>query len=646
MSAHPQGQALAHLKALVASIRPQQARDHATAINNLRALSFLLEQQAAYRQLLQQQLRELFEQSHQVQLYTETGILSNEPLFAGLRRRIGERLLPVKPNPELLKDVVGLLFHQQDDHVWLVSVPYAVWADLWRSLFMGVSPVQGHGRLQVLEAIQVLSCRIASIGLEPEMLQNAADMTRFESPFMRQNVETLAFIECYRLALLEQRPLDDDPKQIMVLLDQCTAQIVRIRKHARRYGVSVSLTYHLLRLEQHVERMNLLLVLVEPQPSAGQGRALLQLFLQLVAAENRKNSLRDVLRQNTELLALQVTEHASHTGEHYIAETRGEWWAMFRAAAGAGVVVGFMALLKIMIAKLHLPPLIEALAFGLNYGLGFVIVHLLHGTIATKQPAMTAATIAATLPARGRRIGEGHRALVELIVKVARTQFIAILGNVIVVMPVAFLLGGLWALQFAEPVVSMEKSASLLHDLRPIAGYGLLHAAIAGVWLFVAGLISGYYDNKSLYHRIPERIAAHLLLIRVLGERRARQLGYYIEHNLGALAGNFYFGMMLGMTGFFGFLVGLPLDIRHITFSSAYLAFVAIATRFDLDSFALWLGLGGVILIGATNLAVSFALALATALRSRQRKFAELRPIAGVLVQRFFSRPRDFFISP
>ena len=213
-------------------------------------------------------------------------------------------------------------------------------------------------------------------------------------------------------------------------------------------------------------------------------------------------------------------------------------------------------------------------------------------------------------------------------------------------MPVAFLLGGLWALQFAEPVVSMEKSASLLHDLRPIAGYGLLHAAIAGVWLFVAGLISGYYDNKSLYHRIPERIAAHLLLIRVLGERRARQLGYYIEHNLGALAGNFYFGMMLGMTGFFGFLVGLPLDIRHITFSSAYLAFVAIATRFDLDSFALWLGLGGVILIGATNLAVSFALALATALRSRQRKFAELRPIAGVLVQRFFSRPRDFFISP
>lgn len=646
MLAHPDEQALSHLQALVDAIRPRRAREHATAINNLRALSFLLERQRSYRRVLRQQLNSLFKKTHQVQLYTETGILSNEQLLPGLRRRIGERLLPIVPNPALMKDVVGLLFHRQDDHVWLSHIPYEVWSDLWRSLFMEPVQFDGGERLQLLEALQVLSCRIATIGLEPELLQNAPDMTRFESPFVRQNVETLRFIDAYRLAQAENTALKDDPRHILVLLDQCTAQISRIRKHARSHGVSVSLTYHLLRLDQHVERMQTLLVLADLTPSQQQGETLLRLFLQWVKAENRKNSLRDVFRENTELLALQVTEHASHTGEHYIADTQEEWWSMFRAAAGAGVIVGFMALLKIMIAKLHLPPLIEALAFGLNYGLGFVIVHLLHGTIATKQPAMTAATIAATLPQHGRKMGEGHRALVELIVKVARTQFIAILGNVLLVMPVAFILGWLWSVQFGEPVVNSEKTLILLNDLRPFEGYALAHAAIAGVWLFVAGLISGYYDNMSLYHHIPERIAAHPLLLRLLGERRTKQLGRYIEHNMGALAGNFYFGMMLGMTGFVGFLVGLPLDIRHITFSSAYLAFVAIATHFNLENTALMVGLGSVILIGATNLTVSFALALATALRSRQRQFSELRPIAGVLTRRFLTRPRDFFIVP
>ncbi|WP_028455911.1 site-specific recombinase [Chitinilyticum litopenaei] len=647
MVGNPADNALPNLGALVDAIRPRQADDSATAVNNLRALSFLLEQNESYRLAFRQQLEELLGKTRQVQLYTDTGILSNEPLLTGLRRRIGERLLPIKPRPELLKDVFGLVFHRKDDHVWLAEIPYGVWADLCRSLLLGATYLPDrYSQLQRLEAIQVLSCRIATIGLEPELVQNAPDMERFESPFVRQNVETLSFVENYRKALVEEKELDDDQKHIMVLLDQCTAQIARIRKHALKHGVSVSLTYHLLRLEQHIERMQTLLELVDPIPSPNWGPSQLRLFLQLVKAENRKHSLRDVLRQNTELLALQVTEHASHTGEHYITESRREWLAMFRAAAGAGIIVGFMALLKILITKAHLPPLIEAVAFGLNYGIGFIIVHLLHCTIATKQPAMTAATIAATLPPPGSKSAEGYRALVDLIVKVARTQFIAIMGNVLLAMPVALALGWLWAQQFGEPVVSLEKAGHLLHDLRPIEGFGLAHAAIAGVWLFLAGLISGYYDNKALYHRLPERIAAHPLLVRVLGEHRAWRLGRYVEHNLGALAGNFYFGMMLGLTGFVGFLLGLPLDIRHITFSSANIAFVAVAVDFNIDGFILLLGLGGVAVIGATNLIVSFTLALWTAMRSRQRLLSELRPLLGLVIKRFFTRPQDFFIAP
>lgn len=633
--------------ALIDEIRPRRIGDIDTAVNNLRALAFLLEQNVEYRRAVGSQLSELLNTTRQVHLYTDTGIFSNEPLVTALQRRIGEKILPLKPRTNILKDVFGLVFHRKDDYVWLEAIPYAVWVDLHRSLWPNSSEASSsYSRSQMLEAIHVLSCRIASIGLEPELVQNAPDMQRFESPFVRQNVETQNFVENYRKALVENEVLDDDPKQIWVLLDQCAEQVVRIRKHALRHGVSVSLTYHLLRLEQHIERMRLLIQLVDPVPSPSQGEAMLRLFLQLVKAENRKNSLHDVLRQNTELLALQVTEHASHTGEHYIADSRREWLAMFRSAAGAGLIIGCMAVLKVVIAKFHLLPLIEALAFGLNYGICFVLVHLVHCTIATKQPAMTAATIAATLPSSNSKGNEGYLALVELMVKVSRTQFVAIVGNVLLTMATALALSWLWEYGFGLHLADHKKANQMLHDLRPITGYGVPHAAIAGFWLFVAGLISGYYDNKALYRRIPERIAAHPLLRRIFGEYRTQKFGTYIEHNLGALAGNFYFGVLLGMTGFIGFLFGLPIDIRHITFSSAYFSFAIVASDFSLSWQVMLAGFVGVALIGLANLAVSFALALWTAMRSRQRSLGDLYPLPGMLLKRFWTNPRDFFIAP
>ena len=73
---------------------------------------------------------------------------------------------------------------------------------------------------------------------------------------------------------------------------------------------------------------------------------------------------------------------------------------------------------------------------------------------------------------------------------------------------------------------------------------------------------------------------------------------------------------MLGTAGTIGIIFGLPIDIRHIAFSSANLGYALATFSFDLP----WLpspGRGcGVILIGAVNLLVSFVLALWMALRT------------------------------
>ena len=120
----------------------------------------------------------------------------------------------------------------------------------------------------------------------------------------------------------------------------------------------------------------------------------------------------------------------------------------------------------------------------------------------------------------------------------------------------------------------------------------------------------------------------------------------YIEHNLGALAGNFYFGLMLGSIGTVGVLLGLPIDIRHITFSSANFSFALAAQNFQMDWHMAAISLLGIAIIGMTNLVISFALALWVALRSRKLSFRKTRPLLGQLMRRFISRPADFFIPP
>lgn len=638
------------LKALIDALRPARADDGVTVINNAHALCYLLEHHAEYRTALSQQLLQLLGNTRQVQLYTDTGILSNESFFTTIKRRIGYKVLPPPLRSDHLKDLLGQLFPKPDDYVWLNLIPTEVWLDLSTATHLNEMPntaFPAHIRVQQLEAIQVLACRLSAIGLEPEIVLNHPDVERFESPFVRLNAEILEYIERHREALITRRVPTEDHAPILVLLEQCETVTAQVWKFAAKNGSSVSLTYHLVRIKQHIDRLKVLFDLIDTRPEAQHSLTLLAFFRQLVEAENNKYSIRDVLSDTTELLALQITEHASQTGEHYISETRREWLRMFRSAAGAGVVVGFMALFKILIAQAHLPPLLEAFAFSMNYALGFMLIHVLHFTVATKQPAMIAARIAAVFPAAGISTNKTatETELLELVVKVIRTQFIAIVGNVLLAMPVALGIAALFQ-QSGHAVIDTVKADKLLHDLQPFGGNALFYAAIAGGCLFLAGLISGYYDNKALYNQIPQRIAALPLLNRLLGERRTERLSLYIQNNLGALAGNFYFGLMLGSLGTIGFLLGLPLDIRHITFSAANLAYVVSAYDFSLTwTVVAWNGLC-VLLIGLCNLYVSFALALWVAMRSRKRRLRELQPLIGKLLRYACTHPRHLFIPP
>lgn len=649
IASDPEARQIDYLIELVNAIRPDTIEHSAQADNNLLALSYLLELRPELRAALRRYLITVLATRKQAHLYAETGILDNQSLHSAALQRLGWKILPPAINDNYTKDVFGLVFHRRGDYLWMEAVSDQTWLHFLQALHFGelesLQPLE-HLRNEILESMQVLTHRLTAMGLEPELVRNHPSLEDFESPFLAQSREITEYVRQYRQHMAGEREEHEDEKQILVLLDQCRGVLDKIRRNAGKNGVSVSITHLLVRIHQTIARLETLFRLLQTDAEERQ-KVAIALLRELVSADNRKFSLRDLFSTNTELLALQITEHAGRTGEHYVTTTRRGYFDMLRSAMGAGFIVGFMAMFKMLAAKLKLAPFGEAFLFSMNYSLGFMLIHLLHFTIATKQPAMTAANIAAAIhETTQRRNNDTLENLADLTVSVFRTQLIAILGNVLIAFPIAF--GLAWAVYFqsGHHLVDAAKAGKLLHELDPIHSMAIPHAAIAGVCLFLAGLISGYYDNKAIYNRIPERLRQLRWLERLLGTERLERFTTYIDHNLGALAGNLYFGIMLGSIGTLGFILGLPIDIRHITFSSANFAYALAARDNLMDWPTVAISLLGIAAIGLTNLMVSFSLALMVALKSRRVRYRQWLPLAGLIIRRFFRHPTLFFLPP
>ncbi len=633
---------------LIDELRPRRADDIEQANNNLLALCYLLEQNPPLRTGLRTYLLRLLAARKQSHLYADTGIFSGIGFFAEASQRLAFKLLPPARNDRYMKDVFGQVFHRRDDWEWISALDDASWLRLLEALHFEeltetgilVRPLQ-----EVLEAITTLSHRLTALGLENELTRIYPAIEQFGSPFLGQSEELAAYVREYHEHLAGQRSSHCDEKQVLVLLAQCRDILLKVRRNTPQTGVSISMTQLLVRMQQIITRLETLLRLLE---TGGRERnlALVQLLKELVTADNHKFSLRELFATHTELLALLVTDNAGRTGEHYVTTSRREYVEMLRRGLGAGFIVGFMAMLKVLSGKLALAPLGAAFVYSMNYSLGFMLIHMLHFTIATKQPAMTASRIAASISEVQKGKERELDGLAELCVNVFRTQFIAIIGNVGLAIPMGFVIAWFWFFFNGEHLAGGDKAAHLLHDLNPVESLALFHAAIAGVCLFLAGLISGYYDNKAVYMKIPERLRQRPLLQRLLGEERLLRVTTYIENNLGALAGNFYFGIMLGSMGTLGFILGLPLDIRHITFSSAYLSFAVVGMDYQLSLSTLLLSIAGVAGIGMTNLIVSFSLALMVALKSRRVRYRQWLPLSLLILKRFRQNPARFFWPP
>lgn len=672
----PQANDLDLLKALYAALRPARGEGAAAAVERFNELITCLREDPVLAAAFRRHYVHFFTKRRLTAFFADSGILPATGFFSEWARILTHRVLPVVPDERDAKACIHAFLDHPDDWQWLSAIPdealFRFWQmqaptdeldeSAWKSLVRAL-----------LDAIRLLAHRVAGIGMDSELLDAATHLENFAPSFLELPAETERYYQSMLAHFADPTLAADDGKHLLVIVDQCLAALGLARKYFLQAGTSLHLTYMLTRCEQSLFRMQELVGLMQAfqksatvmdaltegdvdttgasvlpggrfQSESGQGvRAWAHFVHRAFLAENRRNNFSNYWSRLSQLLALRVAETAAQSGEHYVCTTPREYRGMWLSAMGAGLFIGAMALLKIFAGEWHAPLFVTAVMYSLIYGIGFTVIYLLGFTVATKQPAMTAQTLVSQMDGISAEKPDNLTPVVDLIAAVCRSQLAAIFGNILVAFPVAIGLGlglGHW---LGESPISANKAAHLLQDLD-ILGWAIPHAALAGVFLYLAGLISGYFDNLAAHSHLSQRVAYAPWLRRWLGEATAQRFGHYFGRHLGGIMGNFLFGCMLGCAGIFGVILGLPIDIRHIAFSSANLGYAIIGS----DTLPAWQTLAwamlGVLLIGLTNLLVSFTLALRTAFRARRLEFSGSRLLMRAVWQRFKEAPGSFFL--
>lgn len=573
--------------------------------------------------------------------FVQTGIYSRQGFFRELKRRLYNRINPPPRRDHELDDLLQSVLRKSDLD-WLNAIAPLQWLMLYRELASDDRSAQSqrHVRVELLYAAEMLALWIAAEDLDPDLIRLDPSLLEHDSPFISLQREVEDYIDAARARELNPEHPLPDTAPIDVMFEQSREQVARLKRLAGQGGASLAVAHLLERLEQSLDRLEGLLAILAGESAEKRTRAFLEQLAQIIDSSLQQRSIRTFIHSATGLLSKSISANKSHHGEHYITTTQSEYRRMFLSAAGAGIIIAVMALIKIHIGRLALPPFWAMTAISLNYGIGFVIVHLLGFTIATKQPAMTAASIAqAVEDGQNSRALEKH--IAQLLVQVNRSQSIAALGNLSIAMIVAAVISLLYGAWQHAPLLGADESAYQLKALTPIPA--LWYAAIAALWLFCAGIIAGFYDNRADYLQLRERLSAHPGLA-FLGTTRRARFADYMHKNFGALHGNFAFGVLLGITPFVGHFLALPLDIRHIAFSSANLSYAAVSNGMAFSAFAVCLGY--VLLIGLVNLWASFFLALKVALRARDTEIPSLGKLWRALWAEIKHDPRALFLPP
>ncbi|MDP2269573.1 MAG: gliding motility protein [Archangium sp.] len=568
-------------------------------------------------------------------LFTDTGVPSNFGFWGEVVERFSENLLPAYPVGREVSRLLGRLIDSPERAEWLLSMPESVRTRLSTMLGLDTETVKRALDPGLREAAVLLASRIAMQGISDDLRKRMPSVAVASSPF-------LLLPEHVKGLLKGELPL----APLLATITACRACLRDVTASLDETGISIDLVFRLELINALLTRL-LHLVTILCGLEEARELAQVQLERELIRGTVADKTLTALLQSSTRLLARRVVERAGSSGEHYVTKTRTEQQAMLDAAAGGGAITAVMVFTKFFIGFAHPPPFFDALFVGLNYAWGFVAMQLLHFALATKQPAMTAATLAGAIEAQRDEEKPELAPLVDLVSRASRTQFTALLGNVFVVMPFAIVIGLIYQSVMGQHVLSSEYAEKIVRVHHPIFSVTIFSAIMTGVWLWAASLLAGAAENYFVLRELPGAIATNRTLRRVFGASRANRLSRFLTEQASGFGGNVGFGMLLGFMPMLIGLLGIPLEVRHVTFVTGQLAYAAVELGpavFGRTDFLL--ALLSIPLVGLINFGVSFTFAIVVALRARGLGVRSQVSLARAVMRRFVASPLEFFLAP
>ena len=575
---------------------------------------------------------------------TDANILSENAFFPELKKRISYKFLPPVEDENTISYIISkVLFNPQSDSNYIKNIKPEDGSEFFKLMEIEKISTLPKVKKELLISANILALRSVGNALEAGIAKMVPEYKNFDNPFVALQSELDSLIGRFKKDKnLQIDSKDVEYKQIKIYLQQCLDFVDKAFKNASKFGISSKINQSLLKIRQQLRRIQDIIPILVVDNEEDVLTNSKNLVSNTLKYNSHRNNVRELIDDSTRLISHLITSHTAETGTHYIATSSKEYLKMFWKASGGGIIVGFLCIFKMMMSYSHGSEFSHAVLYSLNYAFGFIIIYLLGFTLATKQPAMTAATMAKVLSDESSS-EKNYKEFANLVAKLSRTQFIAFVGNVLWSFPVALAIiyGMDW---FLEKNFAVAKADKLLKDLNPIESKAILHACIAGFFLFISGIISGNISNSSIFNQIPERISQSPFLNQVIGAKNSKKLSdFYTKHWAGIIS-NFWFGIFLGVIAPLGVFLGLDLDIRHITFSAGNFALALSGKGFDIDTYTFTISLVTIFLIGAFNFIVSFGLSMLLAFRSRKVNFGELTIIYKSILKYFIENPLRFFI--
>jgi site-specific recombinase len=600
----------------------------------------LVEARAETVTKVRQWWQQLVQQLDGSTLLADYGFASHNALFSEIIQRLHLKLLPMTPETQDSSELFALALPASIDALWISALPDATRQRLANLLqapahrhHACLTPQLSFWQCTLTDALAICTSQVQAAGFSPEIRMRMGSSENGASPFHTLSADLLALRQAWLLGV----NTDEEAQRFKAQLESCRHFAATVYAHLDTHGISVDVVFLLRQLRHRVLRIRSLLDCLLYDPDY---RLSARLLSQLVLVGQERASIRALLRVNASLLAAKVAERSTVTGEHYITRTRAEYQTMLRQAAGGGVVTAFTTSLKFAVMAIGLTSFWLGFWSGIVYAASFVLIQLLHFTLATKQPAMTAPAMAAKLKDMGEP--QDAEGFVDEVSCLVRSQVAAVVGNVLAVFPMVLLLSAWMQLASGTPMIDAARARYVLHSLT-LLGPSLLFAAFTGILLFCSSILAGWVENWFVLHRLDSALRYNPRVTRWLGRERADRFAHFMLRHISGFASNVSLGLMLGLLPAVLAFLGLPLDVRHVTLSTGQLAAACAALGWEVvRDPALWWVIACLPLVGVLNVGVSFYLAFRVALQAHSITNAARDGIVRAIGQRLIRRPSSF----